>query len=92
MTLEFQLWGQLREAANTQAAKLDFPEPVPLESALQTLAAQYPGLQPRILNEDQSVRASILLFQDGQQLAPGALQQPIGEDTAFTLMSPIAGG
>ena len=92
MTLEFQLWGQLREAASTQSAKLEFQTPTSLESAIQTLATQYPGLQPRIFNEDQTVRASILLFKDGQQLPPEALGEPIGKDTAFTLMSPIAGG
>jgi len=92
MTLEFHLWGQLREAAATQSAKLDFQEGTTLEAALQTLTQEYPALQPRLLNEDASIRSSILLFQDGQQLSADALQQAIEKEASFTLMSPIAGG
>ncbi len=92
MTLEFHLWGQLREAAATQSAKLDFPEGTTLEAALQTLTKEYPALKPRLLNEDDTVRSSILLFQDGQQLSADALQQAIEKEASFTLMSPIAGG
>ena len=92
MILEFHLWGQLREAAATQSARLEVSEGTTLESALQNLTQEYPALKPRLLNEDDTVRGSILLFQDGQQLSAGTLQKVIEKDASFTLMSPIAGG
>jgi hypothetical protein len=92
MRIEFQLWGQLREAVEAPSATLTLPTPRTLNDAIVSLAGQYPGLAPRILNEDKSIRASILIFQDGQQLGPDALGRLLENDTSFTLMSPIAGG
>lgn len=92
MMLKFQFWGQLREAAATQTAELEVSKGTTLESALQALTQEYPALQPKLLNEDGSVRISILLFQNEQQLSTDALLQAVEQDASFTLMSPIAGG
>ena len=92
MTIEFQLWGQLREAAGTSSAKIHVEEGTSLEIILQQLADTYPGLKPRILNQDSSFRTSILLFENGQQLSPDSIYSEVAMETSFTLMSPIAGG
>ena len=92
MTIEFQLWGQLREAVGTSSAKVEVEEGTTLENALQQLADAYPGLEPRILNEDRTFRSSILVFESGQQLSPESIQTLVVKETSYTLMSPIAGG
>ena len=92
MTIEFQLWGQLREAAGTSSARIEVEEGTTLENTLQLLAKSYPGLEPRILNEDHSFRSSILVFENGQQLSSESISTTVASDTAYTLMSPIAGG
>lgn len=92
MTIEFQLWGQLREAAGTSSAKIEIEEGTSLENSLQQLAEAYPGLKPRILSEDGSFRSSILVFENGQQLSPESIPSAVTIKTSYTLMSPIAGG
>ena len=92
MTIEFQLWGQLREAAGTSKVKIEVGEGTTLEITLQQLADAFPELKPRILNDDRSFRSSILVFENGQQLSPDSLQTLVVKDTSYTLMSPIAGG
>ena len=91
MIVNFQLWGQLRQAAGETSPEVDVPDGSTAIEAVQALGGSCEGVRSMILDEDGSVRPVILIFREGRQLEADDAE-PLSAGCELTLMSPIAGG
>jgi|SaaInlStandDraft_2_1057019.scaffolds.fasta_scaffold200627_2 molybdopterin converting factor small subunit len=91
MIVNFQLWGQLRQAAGGTSYVVDVPDGVTATEAVQALASSCEGVRSMILDDDGSVRPVILIFREGRQLETDDTESLL-TGCELTLMSPIAGG
>jgi molybdopterin converting factor small subunit len=66
-------------------------EAATLREVFRAVAAEYPELTARIVNED-GLRPDIAVAIDGSILDEGGLTESVGPDTEIYLVPPIGGG
>ena len=89
MTVTFQFWGQLRDAAGCASLSTDC-QPGPAATALRQVAVEGPvALRNLLLDTDGELRSTILISLNSAQIDPATV---LDRDCELVLMSPIAGG
>jgi molybdopterin synthase sulfur carrier subunit len=59
---------------------------------LVALEAKFPGFLPQVLDEEGRVHRFVQLFVNGEEIARGALDTPVGPDDRIEVLAAIAGG
>lgn len=63
-----------------------------VRACLEAAEAQYPGFGELVLDGGGELRRFVKLFVNGDQLAPDALDTPIGSDDTISVLAAAAGG
>jgi len=78
---------------NQKQITLDVPTPMPTINVLETIFADYPDLQPEILDEDGTVLPHVSVFVSGRDIRhKQGLDTPLHDGEVLSLFPPVAGG
>ena len=91
MKVKFNLWGQLKQAAQTDKIELDVDENSTMEDVFKKLALSGNEELQKIIMTGDRINPTVLVFIDDEQVETGS-DQKLDEDTEISLMSPMAGG
>jgi molybdopterin converting factor small subunit len=92
MQVTVEYTAQLKQAAGVGSEVLKLPEPVTLQSLIDTIQNRHEGrLRPLLFDSQGRWQRSVLLFVDDQQVEWG---QPLelADRQTVSLVSPISGG
>lgn len=87
MAIKIQLWGQLKNLANTEFVEVDAKS---IDNAILEIADKYTELKQLLLTDGKPSQ-SILVFVNEDQHMWGT-DKKIDSTDSITVMSPIAGG
>jgi molybdopterin synthase sulfur carrier subunit len=59
---------------------------------LKALEVKFPGFLPQVLDSEGRVHRFVQLFVNGDEIARGALDTPVGPDDRIEVLAAIAGG
>lgn len=91
MKVTVRYMAQLKQAAGGSSEEVEAANSASVQQLLLSLAARHPDLKRILLDDNQQLQSTILVFLDDEQVEqPG--QTVLSEGAVVTLLSPIAGG
>ena len=92
MKITLSYFAQVRQAAGVETETLDFPDGSDLAAVIAEVAKQHGDeLRALVLDDDGSVRPSILLLLNGAPV-PRGTSPTLDDGSAVSIFSAVAGG
>src|SRR4051794_21931986 len=90
MRVTIHYMAQIKRAAGCSSEEIEIAEPMTLRAFLQTLGQRRdPSFRALLLDDANEPRKSLLFFVGDEH---AALQQPLKDGDAITILAPMAGG
>ena len=92
--VKVNLYATLRQMAGNKTVEIDVAEAATLRQLIASLAAHYPALRARLLDENGEVQQHVHVFVNGRDMAflPSKIDTVIKPDDAVNIFPPVGGG